>query len=103
MAIMKRKPFTNSLREDIDEIVHTRHRYQINFTQALSKSKGVIALLFLDTERLIKRLIADLQYIFQRTVEPIRPGRKYPRKHKAKPRRYFLQYKPIGTVNDIEY
>ena len=79
-----------------DEIVHTKHRYQINFTQALSKSKGVIALLFLDANRLIKRLIADLQYIFQRTVEPIRPGRKYPRNHKAKPRRYFPQYKPIG-------
>jgi hypothetical protein len=79
-----------------DEIVHTTHRYQINFTQALSKSKGVIALLFLDANRLIKRLIADLQYIFQRTVEPIRPGRKYPRKHKSKPRRYFPQYKPIG-------
>ena len=40
--------------------------------------------------------ILDLQDIFQRTVEPIRPGRKYPRKHKAKPRKYFLQYKPIG-------
>lgn len=73
----------------------TRHRYQINFTQAISKCKGVIALLFLDTKRIIKRLIADLQHIFQRTVEPFRPGRKYPRKHKAKPRRYFPQYKPI--------
>jgi len=72
-----------------------KYQYQINFTQALSKSKGVIALLFLDTTRLIKRLIADLQYIFQRTVEPIRPGRKYPRNHKSKHRRYFLQYKPI--------
>jgi hypothetical protein len=61
-----------------------KYRYQINFTQALSKSKGVIALLFHDTARRIKRLIADLQYIFQRTVEPIRPGRKYPRNHKAK-------------------
>ena len=78
-----------------DDFARTKHRYQINFTQALSKSKGVIALLFLDTKRIIKRLIADLQYIFQRTVEPIRPGRKYPRKHKAKPRRYFPQYKPI--------
>ena len=78
-----------------DEIAQTKHRYQINFTQALSKSKGVIALLFLDTKRLIKRLIADLQYIFQRTTEPIRPGRKYPRNHKSKPRRHFLPYKPI--------
>lgn len=73
-----------------------KYQYQINFTQAFSKSKGVIALLFHDSFKKIKRLIADLQYIFQRTVEPIRPGRKYPRKHKAKPRRYFPQYKPIG-------
>jgi hypothetical protein len=79
-----------------NQMPDTKHRYQINFTQALSKSKGVIALLFLDTKKVIKRLIADLQYIFQRTLEPIRPGRKYPRKHKAKPRRYFPQYKPIG-------
>jgi hypothetical protein len=45
----------------------------------------MIALLFLEANRLVKRLIADLQYISQRTVEPIRPGRKYPRKHKTKP------------------
>lgn len=72
------------------------YRYQINFTQAFSKSKGVIALLLSDTGTRIARLLADLQRIFQRTVEPIRPGRKCPRKHKAKPRKYFLQYKPIG-------
>jgi hypothetical protein len=51
-----------------------KYRYQVNFTQAFSKSKGVIALLFHGTHRRIKSLIADLQYIFQRTVEPIRPG-----------------------------
>ena len=73
-----------------------KYRYQINITQALSKSKGVIALLFSDSARRTKRLIADLQYIFQRTVEPIRPGRKIPRNHKARPRKYFFQYKPIG-------
>jgi hypothetical protein len=73
-----------------------KYRYQINFTQAFSKSKGVIALLFHDTTKQISRLIADLQHIFQRTIEPVRPGRKYPRNHKAKTRRYFLQYKPIG-------
>lgn len=73
-----------------------RHEYQINFTQALSKSKGVIALLFHHTGKQIRKLITDLQNIFQRTVEPIRPGRKYPRNHKTKPRKFFLQYKPIG-------
>ena len=73
-----------------------KHRYQINFTQAFSKSKGVIALLLNETTRRIRRLIADLQEIFKRTVEPIRPGRKYPRNHKARPRKFFTQYKPIG-------
>jgi len=67
------------------------YKYQINFTQAFSKSKGVITLLFHGTSRQIRRLIADLQSIFQRTVEPIRPGRKYPRNHKAKFRKFFLQ------------
>jgi hypothetical protein len=73
-----------------------QYQYQINFTQALSKSKGVIVLLFHDTEKKIRRLIIDLQEIFQRTVEPIRPGRKYPRNHKAKPRKFFPSYKPIA-------
>jgi hypothetical protein len=85
------------VKDVLDNLNDTRmHRYQINFTQALSKSKGVIALLLHDSNRKIRRLIADLQHIFQRTVEPIRPGRKYPRKHKAMPRKFFLQYKPIG-------
>jgi hypothetical protein len=73
-----------------------KYQYQINLTQALSKSKGVMALLFHDTSRQIRSLISDLQNIFQRTLEPIRPGRKYPRNHKAKNRKFFLQYKPIG-------
>ena len=85
------------VKDVLDNLNDTKmYRYQINFTQALSKSKGVVALLLHDLSRKIRRLIADLQYIFQRTVEPIRPGRKYPRKHKAMPRKFFLQYKPIG-------
>ena len=70
--------------------------YQINFTQALSKSKGVFALLFHETKSKIMQLVADLLNIFQRTIEPVRPGRKYPRKHKVSARKFFLQYKPIG-------
>jgi hypothetical protein len=73
-----------------------KYRYQINFTQTFSKSKGVMVLLFHTTSRRIQHLIADLQCIFQRTVEPIRPERKYPRNHKANPRKFFQQYKPIG-------
>ena len=86
-------PVQNALDRDTSP---KKYRYQVNFTQAFSKSKGVMALLFHDTYRRIRYLIADLQYIFQRTVEPIRPGRKFPRNHRQKQRRYFLQYKPIG-------
>jgi len=70
--------------------------YQINFTQALSKSKGVFALLFHETKSKIMQLVADLLNIFQKTIEPVRPGRKYPRNHKLSARKFFLQYKPIG-------
>jgi len=86
-------PVQNRLNENTS---FRKYRYQINFTQAFSKSKGVIALLFHETVKRTRQLIGELQQIFQRTVEPIRPGRKYPRNHKAKLRRYFLQYKPIG-------
>jgi len=81
----------------VDADCHDRkYSYQINFTQALSKSKGGVALLFYESGRQIKRLIKDLQTIFQITVEPVRPGRKYPRNHKIRARKYFPQYKPIG-------
>ena len=73
-----------------------KYVYHINFTQALSKSKGVIALLFHESKSKIRQHIADLQNIFQTTVEPIRPGRKYPRKKMPSPRKFFLAYKPIG-------
>jgi hypothetical protein len=50
-----------------------KYEYKVNFTQALSKSKGVIALLFQGTGKIIAQLIADLQQIFRKTIEPIRP------------------------------
>jgi hypothetical protein len=83
-----------------DQLEHirenTKYVYHINFTQALSKSKGVIALLFHESKAKITQHIADLQNIFLKTVEPIRPGRKYPRKQMPSPRKFFLAYKPIG-------
>ncbi|MCJ8503203.1 IS4 family transposase [Desulfatitalea alkaliphila] len=73
-----------------------KYIYQINFTYALSQCKGVIPLMFYKTHSRVKRMVADLCELFQRTVEPIRPGRTYPRTHKVKPRKFFPQYKPIG-------
>jgi hypothetical protein len=89
LAIPARKALEN-------DIGTRKHTYQINFTHALSQSKGVIALMFHKSQSAVNRMIADLCELFQRTIEPIRPGRKYPRCHKVKPRKFFLQYKPIG-------
>ena len=86
-------PGNNALRQQHES---KKYDYQINFTQALSKSKGVIGLLFHEAASKTLRLVAALQDIFQRTVEPIRPGRKYPRNHKASVRKFFPAYKPIG-------
>jgi hypothetical protein len=73
-----------------------KYDYQINFTQAISKSKDVIALLFQRTTSKLIQLIESLQDIFLKTIEPIRPGRKYPRRHNVSCRKYFLNYKPIA-------
>ena len=72
-----------------------KYDYQINFTQALSKTKDVIVLLFQRAKGKISSLISDLHEIFIQTTEPIRPGRQFPRKHKGSRRKYFLNYKPI--------
>jgi hypothetical protein len=54
-----------------------KHVWKINFTQALSKSKGVVATLLL---RVRRQVIARLLEIFERTLEPVRPGRWFPRR-----------------------
>jgi len=73
-----------------------KYAYQINFAQALSKTKNVIVLLFQRTKKKVLQLISELQKIFSQTIEPIRPGRKYPRNHKISPRKFYLNYKPVA-------
>jgi hypothetical protein len=73
-----------------------KYVYQINFAQALSKTKNVIVLLFQRTKKKVLRLISELQQIYAQTIEPIRPGRKYPRKHKVARRKFYMSYKPIA-------
>lgn len=72
------------------------HEYQINFTQALSKTKDVMVLLFQRSKRQVFRLIVDLHEIYVKTVEQIKHGRKYPRKRKSLREKYSLNYKPIS-------
>jgi hypothetical protein len=79
-----------------NSMTNRKYDYQINFTQAISKSKDVIALLFQQTTSKLTQLIESLQDIFLKTIEPIRPGREYPRRHLASCRKYFLTYKSIA-------
>ena len=70
-----------------------QYTYQVNFAHLLSKMKDTIVLLLRRT--LITDLLASLWQIMLRTVEPIRPGRKYPRHKTAKRKRFAMTYKPL--------
>ena len=67
---------------------HKKYAYRINVTQALSKMKDTIVLLFKRSN-----IIA---------IEPVWPGTKYPRKHSVQKRDFYTCYKRIRKVNDIE-
>ncbi|PID73233.1 MAG: hypothetical protein CSB33_04755 [Desulfobacterales bacterium] len=53
------------------------HEYQLNMTQAISKSKDTIFFLFERPREMIVQLIKDLHAVFMAATEPIRPGRKF--------------------------
>jgi hypothetical protein len=73
-----------------------KYEDQINFAQALSKTKNVIVLLFIRQKEKVTKMISDLHEIFIKTTEPIRPDRKFPRNHKRSRKSFCLNYKPIG-------
>lgn len=70
-----------------------KYAYRINVTQALSKMKDSIVLLFIRSN--IKELLNKLLDLFISTIEPIRPGRKYPRKYSVQRKGFYPCYKPI--------
>ena len=70
-----------------------KYAYRINVTQTLSKMKDAIVLLFIRSN--IMELLNKLFDLFITTIEPIRPGRKYPRKHSVQKRGFHPCYKPI--------
>lgn len=70
-----------------------KYSYQINMTQALSKMKDTVILLFQHVP--IVSFLRQLWQLMRQTIEPIRPGRKYPHKKRVKPRKFSMVYKPI--------
>jgi hypothetical protein len=77
------------------ESAHKQYCYQLNFTQALSRMKDVIVLLFTKIQPIVEEMIDKLHILFLKTVEPIRPDRKYPRKAKVQRKGFYPCYKPI--------
>ncbi len=59
-----------------------KHQYKMNFAQMLSKIKDVIPLFFVRHAKMVLSLISDLHKIITEIIEPVRPGKKYPRNFK---------------------
>ena len=68
------------------------HPYQINLAQTISTMKDTVVLLF--TRANVSELISSLLKLFIEAVEPIREGRKYPRKKGVKLQGFYRCYKP---------
>lgn len=79
-----------------DTAPNRKYNYQINFTHALAKARDLMPLFFQRSKRKIKLIIVALFELLARTIEPIRPGRQYPRNHRISSRKYYLNYKPIA-------
>lgn len=70
-----------------------RYIYRVNFAHLLSKMKDTVVFLLRGT--MIEAILASLWQIMVRIVEPIRPGRSYPRKKTGRSRRFSMNYKPL--------
>jgi hypothetical protein len=69
-----------------------KYAYQVNMTNAISKMKDTIVLFFHRTD--ILPLLQSIWQIMIKTIEPIRPGRSYPRIVRVKPNKFPVCYKP---------
>ena len=76
------------------ESKNNKHEHQINMTQAISKSKDTLFLLFERPRDIIVQLIREIHAVFIASTEPIRPGRKFERNHKVNKREHYMNYKP---------
>jgi hypothetical protein len=77
----------------VEEDYKVKYTHQVNFAHLLSKMKDTVVRLLHRT--VIADILASLWQIMLRTVEPIRPGRKYPRNKTAKHKRFAMTYKPL--------
>lgn len=91
LTVVLASPAQQVVKNDSEE---KKHDYQINLTQAFSKSKDTLFLLFQRPQNMLLQLIQQLHALFSAVTEPIRPGRKFRRKHKVNKRVHYMNYKP---------
>ncbi len=70
-----------------------KYRYQINLTNLISKMKDTIVYLLHDVD--IWPLLQVLWEQMIKTIEPIGPGRSFPRHKRLKRRRFVMNYKAV--------
>jgi hypothetical protein len=70
-----------------------QYAYQVNFTHLLSKMKDSVVYLLRGLA--VRDILDGLWQIMLRTVEPIRPGRRYPRSKARTLKRFSMTYKPV--------
>jgi len=74
------------------DTVEKKYRWQVNMTNAFSKMKDTIVLFFHRSN--ILPLLQSIWHIMIKTIEPIRPGRSYPRIARVKTKKFPMCYKP---------
>jgi hypothetical protein len=92
---------TAALIHPVQEMAKTEYQnrkyiYQVNLSQALSKMKHTVVILFNRPSIEIEGLIIKLFKLFLDSVLPIRSGRKSPRKKGPKLQGYHMPYKQIA-------
>lgn len=68
-----------------------KYGYQVNMTNLLSKMKDTLVYLLRDTD--IHPLLQALWQQMVKTIEPIRPGRSFPRQKRVRRKRFPMTYK----------
>ena len=70
-----------------------QYTYQVNFAHLLSKMKDTVVRLLRSSVN--DDILTSLWQIMLHTIEPIRPGRKSPRRKASKFKRFAMAYKPL--------
>jgi hypothetical protein len=91
------KNLTALLAHPAQHVVHQesqakQYTYAVNMTHAFSKMKDTVVLLLQRTS--ILPLLERFWVLLTRTIEPVRPGRSFPRNKRVIPRRFSMSYKP---------